>query len=347
MPKTRHRPPPLTANISLTTNYKYRGQDQGNNKPAIQGGFDWTMNGFYIGNWNSSIGFTNAGIEMDFYAGYKGEITKDLTYDVGILQYYYPQKNREFNGVPNYNTTEVYGALSFGPATLKYSHTVSKDYFGFGSVAQFQTYSGRNTGYIDLSANFPVVENLTINTHVGYTRFASDLKSNVGLPNYYDYKAGVTYDLSKVRRCGRLDLGRGRRCEQKRFLRRHQQGSLHRDPDQDPVNRPARGRASPRTPLCITPSPERGSTMKMVTAIVKPFKLDEVREALSAIGVQGITVTEVKGFGRQKGHTELYRGAEYVVDFLPKVKIRSRRRRRDRRPRDRGDRGRCTHRQDR
>ena len=61
--------------------------------------------------------------------------------------------------------------------------------------------------------------------------------------------------------------------------------------------------------------------MKLVTALIKPFKLDEVREALSAIGVQGITVTEVKGFGRQKGHTELYRGAEYVVDFLPKVKI--------------------------
>ncbi len=61
--------------------------------------------------------------------------------------------------------------------------------------------------------------------------------------------------------------------------------------------------------------------MKMVTAIIKPFKLDEVREALSDIGVQGITVTEVKGFGRQKGHTELYRGAEYVVDCLPKLKI--------------------------
>jgi nitrogen regulatory protein P-II 2 len=61
--------------------------------------------------------------------------------------------------------------------------------------------------------------------------------------------------------------------------------------------------------------------MKMVTAIIKPFKLDEVREALSEIGVQGVTVTEVKGFGRQKGHTELYRGAEYVVDFLPKVKV--------------------------
>src|SRR5210317_1494214 len=61
--------------------------------------------------------------------------------------------------------------------------------------------------------------------------------------------------------------------------------------------------------------------MKMVTAIIKPFKLDDVREALSEIGVQGLTATEVKGFGRQKGHTELYRGAEYVVDFLPKVKL--------------------------
>ncbi|SDG60970.1 P-II family nitrogen regulator [Propionivibrio dicarboxylicus] len=61
--------------------------------------------------------------------------------------------------------------------------------------------------------------------------------------------------------------------------------------------------------------------MKMITAIIKPFKLDEVREALSVVGVNGITVTEVKGFGRQKGHTELYRGAEYVVDFLPKVKV--------------------------
>ncbi|NRA21891.1 MAG: P-II family nitrogen regulator [Oceanospirillaceae bacterium] len=61
--------------------------------------------------------------------------------------------------------------------------------------------------------------------------------------------------------------------------------------------------------------------MKLVTAVIKPFKLDDVREALSEIGIQGITVTEVKGFGRQKGHTELYRGAEYVVDFLPKVKL--------------------------
>jgi nitrogen regulatory protein P-II 2 len=71
----------------------------------------------------------------------------------------------------------------------------------------------------------------------------------------------------------------------------------------------------------MNPAFAKEIVMKMVTAIIKPFKLDEVREALSAIGVQGITVTEVKGFGRQKGHTELYRGAEYVVDFLPKVKL--------------------------
>jgi nitrogen regulatory protein P-II 2 len=74
-------------------------------------------------------------------------------------------------------------------------------------------------------------------------------------------------------------------------------------------------------PLHFFSCPELGDNMKFVTAIIKPFKLDEVREALSAIGVTGLTVTEVKGFGRQKGHTELYRGAEYVVDFLPKVKI--------------------------
>ena len=79
--------------------------------------------------------------------------------------------------------------------------------------------------------------------------------------------------------------------------------------------------ADPHPNLHPNPNPEAHTPMKMITAIIKPFKLDEVREALSGLGVQGITVTEVKGFGRQKGHTELYRGAEYVVDFLPKVKL--------------------------
>ena len=86
-----------------------------------------------------------------------------------------------------------------------------------------------------------------------------------------------------------------------------------------------RGTALAWVMLCLTPSAalpaERVESMKKVEAIIKPFKLDEVKEALHEVGIKGITVTEAKGFGRQKGHTELYRGAEYVVDFLPKVKI--------------------------
>ena len=85
--------------------------------------------------------------------------------------------------------------------------------------------------------------------------------------------------------------------------------------------------------------------MKMITAIIKPFKLDDVRQAVADIGIQGITVTEVKGFGRQRGHTELYRGAEYVVDFLPKN--RTGRRRRHRRTGDRGHRQHGPHRENR
>ena len=199
-------PSPFTANINLTTKYKFRGQDQGNThwfSPALQGGFDWSQNGWYLGNWNSNVSFSNAALEMDFYGGYKGEIAKDLGYDVGILQYYYPQKNRTVN----FNVTEIYGALSYSFYSLKYSHTVSTDYFGIGQ-AQSQAGSlnnrpkGRNTGYIDLSANVPLMDKLTLNGHAGYTRYASDLRNvkdgtgkGIGVPNFTDYKIGVTYDL--------------------------------------------------------------------------------------------------------------------------------------------------------
>src|SRR3954463_14543878 len=104
--------------------------------------------------------------------------------------------------------------------------------------------------------------------------------------------------LPSPRRTGPISRQPGRLCC--KLLRETAQGPL--------LARPAAG-------------PNAGSAMKKIEAVVKPFKLDEVREALSAIGVTGLTVTEVKGFGRQKGHTELYRGAEYVVDFLPKVKV--------------------------
>jgi uncharacterized protein (TIGR02001 family) len=180
--------PAVTTNISLTSNYKFRGQDQGSNRPALQGGFDYSKDGFYVGNWNSSIGFTNSGLEMDFYGGYKGAFTEALGYDVGVLQYYYPQKNE----TTNFNTTEIYGGLSFGPASAKLSYTASSKYFGFTEA--------RGTFYGDLSVNQPLMDRLTLNAHVGYTRFPGDAKDaaaagGVTLENYVDYKLGVTYDL--------------------------------------------------------------------------------------------------------------------------------------------------------
>ncbi|HET7792787.1 MAG TPA: TorF family putative porin [Rhizobacter sp.] len=176
---------PVTANLTLTSKYKYRGQDQANTEavtPAVQGGFDYSNSGFYVGNWNSSIGFTNSGLEMDFYGGYKGSITKDLGYDVGVLQYYYPQQDK----VVDFNTTEIYGAMSFGPASAKLSYTVSDKYFGIEG--------GKGTLYGDLSANFELIPKLTLNLHVGGTSFDSEAKDN-GAANYWDYKVGLTYDI--------------------------------------------------------------------------------------------------------------------------------------------------------
>lgn len=197
-------PSPFTANLSLTTKYKFRGQDQGNTRwfsPALQGGFDWSSNGFYVGNWNSNISFTNSGLEMDFYAGYKGEFSPGLGYDVGILQYHYPQQNRTVN----FDTTELYGALSWQWLTVKYSHTVSKDYFGIGELGAQAGLgyrpSGRNTGYIEANASYPLVDKLTLNAHLGATRYSSDLRNartatvDASVPSFYDYRLGVTYDL--------------------------------------------------------------------------------------------------------------------------------------------------------
>jgi len=206
---------PLTGNINVTTKYKFRGQDQGNTKwasPAVQGGFDWSAGGFYLGNWNSNVSFSNAAVEMDFYGGYKGEIAKDFGYDVGVLQYYYPQKDK----VVSFNTTELYGALTWTWLTVKYSHTISKDYFGFGKFQQLTAEDnldsiggsrGRNTGYFEVNANVPFADKLTLNAHAGYTRMAKKLRNadidggeggiiDAGIKSYYDYKLGVTADLS-------------------------------------------------------------------------------------------------------------------------------------------------------
>ncbi|MDH3461295.1 MAG: TorF family putative porin [Burkholderiaceae bacterium] len=182
---------PVSSNFSLTSNYKYRGQDQTENKPAVQGGFDYERNGFYVGNWNSSVKAADASIEMDFYGGYKGEISKGFGFDVGVLHYYYPQRNKTVE----LDTTEIYGALSYSIATLKYSHTVSDEYFGLKQ--------GDGTGYWDLSADYEIAKGITLNGHIGSTQLSSDAENmNLVGPNedmrpenYTDYSIGVTYML--------------------------------------------------------------------------------------------------------------------------------------------------------
>jgi uncharacterized protein (TIGR02001 family) len=166
---------PLSSNASLTSDYRYRGISQSRLKPALQGGADYAFaSGFYIGTWASTIKWIkdtpnagNTAVEIDLYGGYKGEIAKDFGYDVGVLQYYYPGNKLKNVGAKNANTTEIYGALTYGPATLKYSHSLTP-LFGFGNA----TDDSEGSGYLDLSANFDVGAGVTLTPHVGRQRVA-------------------------------------------------------------------------------------------------------------------------------------------------------------------------------
>ena len=183
----------LSGNLALTTNYKFRGQDQDTHKstavkPAIQGGFDYAFgeSGFYVGNWNASVDWLSGNsIESDLYGGYKFKAGA-LDMDLGALAYIYP-------GNSNGNTVELYGAATYGPLTAKYSHTVSKDYFGWAG-AKTSGNRGRNTGYLNLAFAQEVMPSVTFKAAVGYTRFAGDIK-DLGVPNYVDYSLGGAYDF--------------------------------------------------------------------------------------------------------------------------------------------------------
>ncbi len=186
----------LTGNVTLTTNYKFRGQDQDASrskavKPAIQGGFDYTFGdtGWYVGNWNSSVDWLPGNsIEMDFYGGYKFK-AGDVDLDVGALTYVYP-------GNANGNTTELYGAATYGPVTAKYSHTVSKDYFGWAGAKAGSGLKGTNTGYLNVAFAHEIVPKVTLKAAVGYTHFAGDIRGT-GVPNYVDYSLGGAYDFGE------------------------------------------------------------------------------------------------------------------------------------------------------
>ena len=315
---------------------RHQRQPDHGSRPPSRAASTGRPSGFYVGNWNSSIGFTQRRrSRWTSTAATRARSPRTSATTSASCSTTTRRRTRSIN----FDTTELYAALSLDlphPQVLAHrSRTTTSARQGQQMRLTRQLARpkpGQNTGYIELNANFPLMDKLTLNGHVGYTNFAKDLNKatidggeggtiDVGLKDYTDYKVGLTYDMSAFAGSGTSAADRLRRRQQEGLLRRHQQGPGHPDPQQGPVIEAACRRDGAPRRTRIHQHREGSATMKMVTAIVKPFKLDEVREALSAIGVQGITVTEVKGFGRQKGHTELYRGAEYVVDFLPKVKI--------------------------
>jgi uncharacterized protein (TIGR02001 family) len=176
---------PAPFNVSLTSEYRYRGISQSRFKPALQGGYDYSSpNGLYLGTWLSTIkGVQDAGgdarVEWDLYGGYKGALTSDVGYDVGGLYYEYPR-----NGLnPSANTFEIYGALTYGVFTAKYSHSVT-NLFGFAS--------SKNSGYLDLSATFDAGDGWSVLPHVGHQAVAKFSKAS-----YTDYSLIVGKDVSK------------------------------------------------------------------------------------------------------------------------------------------------------
>ena len=201
----------LTGNVSLTTNYKFRGQDQDASKakavkPALQGGFDCAFGdtGWYVGNWNSSVDWlANNSLETDLYGGYKFK-AGDVDLDVGALTYIYP-------GNSSGNTTELYGGVSFGPFSAKYSHTVSKDYFGWAGAKAGSGLKGRNTGYLGFTFAHEVAPSITVKATVGFTRFSSDIKDQ-GVPNYMDYSVGGAYDFGDGLSLGAAVVGANKKA---------------------------------------------------------------------------------------------------------------------------------------
>ncbi|MBL8326077.1 MAG: hypothetical protein JNJ89_14085 [Rubrivivax sp.] len=175
----------LAFNVGAISDYRYRGISQSRLKPAVQGGVDWSAGPYYVGAWASTIKWiddinpaSSNKVELDLYGGYKGEITKDLSYDVGMLAYQYP--GHKLATSPN--TTEIYGALTYGPATLKVSHSLT-NLFGFAS--------SKNSSYIDLSASFEVGP-VTLAPHLGYQKVAKN-----GDFSYTDYSLIASKEVVK------------------------------------------------------------------------------------------------------------------------------------------------------
>ncbi len=180
---------PLSFNVGVFSDYRFRGISQTRLSPAVQAGIDLAIpGGFYVGAWISNIKWIKdfgggANVEIDLYGGYKGEIEKDVTYDFGVLQYVYPSaRNATWDAsFKDPNTTEIYGAFTFGPTTVKYSHAVSR---------LFGTYNSKNSGYLEAVASFDVGSGVTLASHVGYQRVAKNSDYS-----YTDYSVTASYDV--------------------------------------------------------------------------------------------------------------------------------------------------------
>jgi len=178
----------VTGNLGLTSDYRFRGVSQSQNAPAVQGGIDYAhSSGFYVGNWNSSVSssvYTNgAGIESDLYAGWKKDIYKGLTLDVGSYNYLYPRATTTANTGSNFDTYEGFVGLGYGPVSAKYSRTLGNGYFG--------TANARGTEYYEANLAYPIAgSKISLLAHAGHTNVA-----NSSSLDYSDYNFGIGYDL--------------------------------------------------------------------------------------------------------------------------------------------------------
>lgn len=177
----------LSYNVGATSDYRFRGIAQTSTNPALQAGVDFAhKSGFYLGAWGSNVkwikdyaGATDGSLEIDLYGGYKGEISKDLTYDLGLITYQYPSNNAATNA----NTTEVYGALTYGPVTAKYSRSA-------GNFVANPNSSG--SAYFEIAANFDLGSGFTLTPHAG-RQTIPNVTNNAG--NYTDYSLTLGKDF--------------------------------------------------------------------------------------------------------------------------------------------------------
>ena len=186
----------LAYNVGVFSDYRYRGISQTRFKPALQGGLDYSAGGLYLGAWVSTIkwvkdAYGDAQVEVDLYGGYKGDIVKDsLSYDVGLLQYAYPSaKTTAWSAsYKDPNTTELYGALTFGPATLKVSYALTNLFGNYDFGAKRDSKGSTN---VDLSASFDVGGGVILAPHVGYQKVV-----HIANASYTDYSLTLSKDFS-------------------------------------------------------------------------------------------------------------------------------------------------------